>query len=330
MKQKIKDILFKIIHPSSTAVKIIIIPLAITFIVVGFLGYFQPIIKFLDSPPFIFDVGKFKFSIYSLIEAIFTVIILFWTAHGISSFGEKRIKKIRNIRYSNRELLAKTLQIIIYLIAFLIILEVLGIDLTAFAVAGGAIGIGVGFGLQKITSNFISGIILLFEKSVENNDLIELSDGTYGFIRKMGGRYILIETIDSKEILIPNEDFITNRVTNWTYSNNKGRISIEVGVSYKSDIHKAYKIILEAAKSHPRCIEDPYPRCFLRQFADNSVNFTLYFWVEDITYGRFAVQSEVMFIIWDKFKENNIEIPFPQRDLHINEPININYQNDRK
>jgi small-conductance mechanosensitive channel len=130
----------------------------------------------------------------------------------------------------------------------------------------------------------------------------------------------LFETFDGKEIMIPNEDFVTTRVINWTYSNTKGRVAINIGVSYKSDIKKARELILEAAREHERCSQDPEPTCFLREFADSSVNFLLFFWVDDIIKGRYQPQSEVMFAIWDKFAENNIEIPFPQRDVHIKNP----------
>ena len=199
-------------------------------------------------------------------------------------------------------------------------LDVLGIDLTAFAVVGGAIGIGIGFGLQKITSNFISGLILLFEKSVEEGDLIELNDGTIGYVRSTGARYTLIETFESREIMIPNEDFITNRVTNWTFSNSQGRIEINIGVAYGSDLDQVSEILINAAKEHPRCSKQPAADSFLVDFGDNSINFTLYFWVDDIVEGLKRPKSDVLFSIWRKFKDNNIEIPFPQRDVHIKNP----------
>ena len=161
---------------------------------------------------------------------------------------------------------------------------------------------------------------MLFEKSVENDDLVELTDGTYGYIRHTSARYTLIETFEGKEIMIPNEDFITNRVTNWTYTNSKGRVAINIGVSYESDIEKAMELILEAAKEHPRCVDEPSPSCYLEEFADSSVNFILFFWLADVTEGRFEPRSDVLRSIWKKFKENNIVIPYPQRDLHIKNP----------
>ena len=140
----------------------------------------------------------------------------------------------------------------------------------------------------------------------------------------------LIETFDSKEILVPNEDLITSRVTNWTYTNSRGRVEISVGVSYGSDIEKAHELILEAAREHPRCIEEPEPKCYLRNFGDSSVDFILHFWVDDVTKGRWEPHSEVMFDIWRKFKENKIEIPFPQRDLHLKTSETIKVRSNGK
>jgi len=191
------------------------------------------------------------------------------------------------------------------------------IDLTTLKIFSGALGIGLGFGLQKIASNFISGIILLMEKSVEQDDLVEMGDGTTGFIRRSSARFTVIETFDGKEVMVPNEDFITNRVVNWTYSDTKGRIEIPIGVAYGSDIQKAHDLILEAATENPLCISDPAPFCYLRNFGDSSVDFILHLWIADVTGGRWKTQSQVMFEIWRKFKANEIEIPFPQRDLHL-------------
>ncbi len=298
----------------------LLITFLMSFFLLGFLDYLQPMKTFLDSDDLSFKIGTTRFSVYLLIKATVIVVLVFWITGILSEFGENRIKKIRGIKASNKALIVKAFQILIYFIAFIIGLDVLGIDLTTLAIFSGAIGIGIGFGLQKITSNFISGLILLFEKSVENDDLVELTDGTYGYIRHTSARYTLIETFEGKEIMIPNEDFITNRVTNWTYTNSKGRVAINIGVSYESDIEKAMELILEAAKEHPRCVDEPSPSCYLEEFADSSVNFILFFWLADVTEGRFEPRSDVLRSIWKKFKENNIVIPYPQRDLHIKNP----------
>mgnify|MGYP006104781979 FL=1 len=292
----------------------------VAFLYLGFMDYLSPIREFLNSDNLSFKFGETHVSVYILTKALIFIAILFWVVGVVSGFVEKRIKLIKGLKESNKALITKAFQSVIYFIAFLLALNFLGIDLTAFAFLGGAIGIGIGFGLQKIASNFISGIILLFEKSVQKDDLIELNDGTFGTIRHTSARYTLIETFDGKEIMIPNEDFVINPVINWTYSNRKGRIELKLGVSYKSDIKKAKELILEAAKEHPRCSVDPEPTCVLTDFADSSVNFLLFFWVDDVIQGRYEPKSDVMFSIWDKFKANGIEIPFPQQDIYIKNP----------
>ncbi|MEX1036503.1 MAG: mechanosensitive ion channel domain-containing protein [Sneathiella sp.] len=306
-----------IFKPRAWVAKLLLMLVIGGFVTFGYLGYLQPVREFLDSEKLSFHLGDMRFSVYLLVKAVTIIIVLFWFVGIISEVLENRIKSIKRIRSSNRALIIKALQIAIYFFAFLLLLGVLGIDLTALTVFSGALGIGIGFGLQKIASNFISGIILLFEKSVEEGDLIELGDGTSGFVRETGARYTRIETFNGHETMVPNEDFITNRVTNWTFSNSRGRVDIKVGVAYGTDLDLAARLVVEAAKEHPRCMEKPEAECFLVEFGDSSINLTLYFWVEDVAEGRIRPRSEVMFSIWRKFKENNIEIPFPQRDLHI-------------
>jgi small-conductance mechanosensitive channel len=314
---KIFTILLK---PKDWIAKLLLTVIVIAFLAAGFLGYLNPIVTSLDSNTLAFQVGEKRISAYLVVKALIAMALLFWMAGIFSNLSEKKVKALRKINASNRALITKALQIFIYFIAALIALDILGIDLTALTVLGGAIGIGIGFGLQKITSNFISGLILLFEKSIEEDDLVELEDGTAGFVRHTGARYTLIETFEGRELMIPNEDFITKRVTNWTFSNTKGRIDIDIGVSYSSDLDKVSELILEAANEHPRCSRNTDAECFLVGFGDSSVNFTLYFWVDDIIEGRKRPRSDVLFSIWRKLKENNIEIPFPQRDLHIKNP----------
>jgi small-conductance mechanosensitive channel len=306
-----------LLKPKAWIAKVLLLIVIVGFFASGFSGYLTPIQEFLNSEAMSFKVGDTQFSAYMLVRASIIIILLFWLASIVSDFGEAHLKKLKNVNVSNRALIIKALQILIYFIAFLVAMDLLEIDLTGLAIFSGAIGIGVGIGLQKIASNFISGIILLFEKTVVEDDLIELEDGTSGFVRHTGARYTMIETFENREIMIPNEDFITHRMTNWTYSNTLGRIDIQVGVSYKSDIKKAYKLLLEAAKEHPKSSKEVQPVCFLEEYGDSAVMFTLYFWVDNIIEGRKKPKSEVLFSIWDKFEANNIEIPFPQRDVHV-------------
>ena len=313
-----------LLKPQVWIAKVLLVLLLVGFISLEFLDYLQPIKVFLDSEDLSFSIGETRFSAYLMIKAIITIIMFFLLTGIVSDFGEKRIKSIKGIHSSNKALINKAFHIFIYFIGFMIGLNVLGIDLTAFAIFSGAIGIGIGFGLQKITSNFISGLILLFEKSIENGDMVELSDGTYGLIRKTSAVYTLLETFEGREMMIPNEDFIINRVTNWTFNNRKGRLQIDIGVAYESDIEKARELILEAAKEFPGSIDDPKPACYLKEFADSSVNFMLFFWLADVSKGRYQAKNDVMLSIWKKFKENNISIPYPQRDIHIKNPEVLN------
>ncbi|MDD9978240.1 MAG: mechanosensitive ion channel [Boseongicola sp.] len=283
---------------------------------------FEDIVAFLDSDSASLTIGVTRISLWLVIKAVLAAAALLWTAAFVSAFGERRISNLTSVRASNRVLATKAFQIIVYFFAFVFGLQILGIELTALTIFGGALGIGIGFGLQKIAANFISGLILLVEKSVEQGDLVELSNGTFGYVRHMGARYLLVESFDGKEIMIPNEDFITTSVTNWTYSNSRARVEITIGVSYKSDIELAMQLILEAARSHPTALQDPEPVCYMREFADSSVNYLLFFWIDDVTAGRYGPQSDVMRDIWRKFAENNIEIPFPQRDVHIKQSEN--------
>ncbi len=313
-------ILTMLLKPKEWVTRFLLAFIVVAFLVMGFLGYLGPIVTFLDADALAFQVGELRFSAYLVVKAVIAITVLYWVTSLFSDLSARKIKTLNKISASNRALITKAFQIVIYFIASLIALDVLGIDLTALTVLGGAIGIGIGFGLQKITSNFISGLILLFEKSIEESDLIELEDGTTGFVRHTGARYTLIETFEGRELMVPNEDFITKRVTNWTFSNTRGRIDIDIGVSYGSDLDKVNALILEAAREHPRCSKNTDAECFLVGFGDSSVNFTLYFWVDDIIEGRKRPRSDVLFSIWRKLKDNNIEIPFPQHDLHIKNP----------
>jgi len=306
-----------IFRPRSVTAKGFVLILMGALIAASYMGYLAPVEELLDSEKLTFRFIDFAVSPYKILKALTVVILFMWLASVLSDQFEKRMIKITSIRSSNRELITKAVTLIIYFLATVVALDIMGIDLTALTVIGGAIGIGVGFGLQKITSNFISGIILLAEKSVELDDLVELSDGTQGFVRHAGARYTLVETFDGKEVMVPNEDFITNRVINWTLTNTKGRVEIAVGVAYGSDLDKVKEILLEAASEHPRCSAEPKPQCFLDEFGDSSINFSLYFWVDDVTEGRREPKSDVQFAIWRKFQAAGVEIPFPQRDLHI-------------
>lgn len=280
-------------------------------------GKLEPWASYLDSDEMSLELGENRYSVYWLIRAILTIIGLLWFTGVVSHFAERRINSVRRLRLANRALLAKIIQVAIYMVAFLVAIHALGINIAALAVLGGTIGIGIGFGLQKITSNFISGVILLLEKSLESGDLIELNNGVLGYVKQTFARYTLIEALDGKEVMVPNEEFIIHQVTNLSYSDNRARVEVLAGVSYDSDSELAREIMLDTARNHPRCLDQPEPACYLTEFADSSVNLALYFWIGDVTHERLGPKSDVMREIRKRFQESGITIPFPQRDIHI-------------
>lgn len=263
-----------------------------------------------------FSIGSVKLNLEQILRGIIAIFIMQWVASAIVRMTDSRLRTLQ-VRASNRTLVLKIVQFTLYGFIFLIGVQMLGIDLTALSVFGGALGVGLGFGLQKIASNFISGIILLFEKSVQVDDLIELSDGTTGFIRQTKARYTLIETVDGRDVMIPNEEFISQRVNNWTFSNKKARVEVKLGVSYDADIDLARQLMIDAAKAHPKTLPNTEPLCFLNQFGESSIELLLYFWVADVTDGRLEPRSDVMRTIWHSFKEHHITIPYPQREVRI-------------
>lgn len=283
-------------------------------------GYLAPLQKTLDSPAFSYKFGKIEFTLYTILKSVFLGGLILWVTARLSRFFEHRIGHMTYVHPSSRALMQKAVSIIFYIMSALIIMDLLGLDLKTLTVLGGALGIGLGFGLQKIASNFVSGLILLIERSMKIGDMVEMEDGTLGLVRKNGARSTLIETFDGRAIMVPNENFITGKVINWTFSDNKSRVQIPVGVAYETDLRKAQNLILEAALENPSCLQDPPPRCFLKEFADSSVNFSLLFWVGDVTQELQMARSEVMFAIWEKFAANNIQIPYPQREIRWTSP----------
>ena len=201
-------------------------------------------------------------------------------------------------------------------LSFAIALTTVGLDLSSFALLGGAVGVGIGFGLQKVVSNLVSGLILLLDRSIKPGDVIEI-DGTYGWINSLRARYASVITRDGKEHLIPNEDLITSKVVNWSFSDKNVRVRVPIGISYDSDPREAIELCLEAARAAPRVLNDPEPRCLVIAFGEHSVKLQLRFWIEDPSNGVGNVRSEVLLAVWDQFQKAGIEIPYPQQDIHV-------------
>ncbi len=262
------------------------------------------------------ELGGMRLSALTVIKGMLALAVLLWLATFFSRLLERRISTLPNLTPSVQVLLSKLLKAVLITLAIVAALKTVGIDLTAFAVFSGAVGVGVGFGLQKVVSNLISGVILLMDKSVKPGDVISVGQ-TYGSINTLGARYASVITRDGTEYLIPNEDIITQQVVNWSYSNNAVRLRIPIGVSYNADVRKAMELCLGAAAKVPRLLKTPEPVCPLKGFGDSSVDLELRIWINDPENGISNVKSEVLLLVWDAFHEHGVEIPFPQRDLHI-------------
>lgn len=283
-------------------------------LILDIFGLLESTIIYLDE--LAFKIGTVRISVYLAIKAIVVLATLFWLSSLIRIKSKYYIESRKSIKTSTKGIISKVIDIFIYSVVFIILLKTFGVDLTTLAVIGGAIGVGIGFGLQKIASNFISGIILLFEKSVEIGDIVELDNGNiFGTVKHFGGRYTLVEANDGKEIMIPNEEFIINKVTNWTYSNNRARIEIIVGVAHGTDLEKACELMVDSAKENPRCLNYPEIECYVTNFGEYDIKIILYFWISDIVNGRMKPRSEVYMGIWKRFRENGIKVPVPQREL---------------
>lgn len=277
-------------------------------------GFMKTTTAYLGSMSF--EVAKFKISFLNLIHGIIILVIVFWIAGLSSRTLESYLRRSSSLSYSARELIVKFFKIFVYFVAFIVTLSALGVDLTAFAVFSGALGVGIGLGLQKITANFVSGVTLLLEKSIKIGDLIEVG-GVTGWVRQLNIRYALVEASDGRELMVPNEELISTRVTNWTYSSNKARIEINLSLTPESDPELARQLMIEAAKAHPLCQSDPPPAAFLMEFGEASVKMRLTFWIPNVKDGRLGPQSEVMFTILQKFKQNHVVMAYQSRDVTI-------------
>ena len=261
-------------------------------------------------------IGTSTISAWGILSGILAFAFTMWACLAVARIIETQIQKVPGLSPSLKVLIAKIVRIVFIVVATAVSLSSMGIDLSALTVLGGAIGLGLGFGLQKVVSNFISGILLLVDNSIKPGDVIEIA-GTYGWINNLRARYASVITRDGTEHLIPNEDLITQRVINWTFTNNLVRMKVPIGVSYDSDPHQCLELVIAAAQSVDRVLSKPTPVCHVLGFGDSSIDLELRFWISDPTNGVANVKSQVLLNIWDTFKENNIEIPYPQSDLHI-------------
>ena len=285
-----------------------------TFAALNIMGLLDPISIVLDEAKL--PLGEVEISVLDILTGIISFAFLMWLAFAASGLLERRIKSVTSVPPSIRELLSKISKILLVSIAFLISLNATGIDLTALAVFGGALGVGIGFGLQKVVGNFISGIILLVDRSIKPGDVIE-TGGTYGTINRLAARYTSVITRDGTEFLIPNEDMITQPVINWSHTHRLVRRKIPVQVSYSSDVKRAMELMIEAAVEQDRILDKPAPRTLMKGFGESGVDLELRMWINDPQEGVSNVASDVMMGIWEKFQDNGVEFPYPTRVVHV-------------
>ncbi|MDF3414779.1 mechanosensitive ion channel [Sulfitobacter sp. M57] len=260
------------------------------------------------------EVGEFRLSVLTLITALVVISALLMMARFASKATASTIRKNEDISPSMQVLAVKGVQLALYGIAFYMGVKAVGIDLTGLAVLSGAIGVGLGFGLQKVVSNLVSGVIILLDKSIKPGDVISLGE-TFGWIQTLGARYASVVTRDGKEYLIPNEDLITGQVVNWSHSDDFVRLDIHFGTAYGDDPHQVRKLAIDAAAGVDRVLKFKPPVCHIVGFGDSSVDYILRFWIKDPTGGLTNIRGNVFLALWDTFQEHGISIPFPQREV---------------
>ena len=275
-------------------------------------GLLTPITDFLSGLSF--SVGEAKFTALGVIKGVALAAIFLQAAALTAQFLTRRIESVHGLSPSLQVLLVKTFKVLLYTGAVLFAMSSVGIDLTSLAIFSSALGVGIGFGLKTVFSNYVAGILLLMDNSIKPGDTIEVG-GVFGVVRDMRGRYASVLTRNGKEHLVPNEQLITGEVVNWTHSDTNIRLEVPVGVAYESDLEKALEVLGQAAADVPRVLSAPAPAPRLVGFGDNSVDLVLRFWIADAEKGVTNVRSEVLRRIWHLFHENNIEFPFPQRDV---------------
>ena len=297
-----------------------------TWATLQILGLLDSAERLLDSIGF--SMGEVRFSLLLLVQGLVILGVLISLARFFTTTTTTRVKANEDISPSMQVLIVKGVQIAFYGAAFFLGVRALGIDLTGLAVLSGAIGVGLGFGLQKVVSNLVSGVIILLDKSIKPGDVISLGD-TFGWINSLGARYVSVVTRDGREYLIPNEDLITGQVVNWSHSNDFVRLDIHFGTAYHDNPHDVRRIAIAAAQSVDRVLSDRNTVCHIVGFGDSSVDYILRFWIKDPTGGLTNIRGNVFLALWDAFAENGISIPFPQREVKLLESEQVNVKMDQ-
>jgi small-conductance mechanosensitive channel len=288
------------------------------------------IVGLLDDLAIVLDaaaitVGTSKVSLLIIAKGAIVFAVLLWLASLGGSFAEHSLSRASDLTPTFQVLSTKLIKALLIVLAVVFSLSAVGIDLTALAVFSGALGLGIGFGLQKVASNLISGVIILMDRSIKPGDVISLGE-TFGWIVKLQSRYVSVVTRDGVEHLIPNETFISESVVNWSHSNRHVRLEIRFGTSYGDDPHRTREVTVAAVAGLDRVLKDPKPVCHVVGFGDSSVDFVMRFWVQDPENGVANISGQAYLAVWDAFKHHGITIPFPHREVFMRTAVKV--QND--
>ena len=302
---------------ASWALHVVGVPILVLHLV----GWLSPITDVLASMSV--EIGNLQFTAGGVLRVLVFGSLLFWLGWISNRAGLNAIRRQHRLDLRTREVAAKFFQIGVSLLVVVLMLQVMGINLTALAVFGGALGVGIGIGLQAIASNFISGIIILFDRSLSVGDFVEIEGGQAGYVRELALRYTTLESFDGKTVLVPNETFITKAFTNWTHKDRQQRYRVDFSVAYDTDIRKLCQLIRETVARHPQVISGEHlpkemrPDCEIASFGDSGVNMFVEFWMEGIDDGPNRVGGDLLLMIFETLRENGIQIPFPQREVRV-------------
>jgi small-conductance mechanosensitive channel len=271
-----------------------------------------------------FDYGSHRISLYRALLVLLVLVAIYFVGRYASRVVRLAFRRLTRLDATEQLLGEKLVGIVVWMTCILLGADIIGIDLTAFAVFSGAFGLAIGFGLQKTFGNLLAGIILLMDRSIKPGDVIAVATAgngpaNVGQVKKIGMRAVSVITRDKIEFLIPNENLMINQVENWSYSSLDVRVKVPVGVAYGTDIDFAEKLMLEAVRDVPRVLRDPAPTVWLHSFGENAIQFEVQIWIEDPEDGIGNVRSDVLKRLWHLFRENGVQIPYPQRDIHIKE-----------
>ena len=285
-----------------------------TVLALHIIGMLPEILGMLDS--IAFHVGQQRLSVLLILQGIVAFTVSMLLALWLASSLESRVMGIEAMDMNQRVMLSKVARTMLILLSVLITLPLIGVDVTVLSVFGGALGVGLGLGLQKIASNYVSGFIILLDHSLRLGDVVTVDNRT-GKVVDLTNRYVVLHGLDGVESIVPNDTFITSTVVKQTHTNNQVRLALTVQISYGSPLEAAMRIMQEAARKQPRVLTEPEPMVFLKEFADNGINLELGFWISDPEEGQIGLRSTINMEIWREFQNNSIEIPFPQREVRL-------------